>query len=278
MSAPDDRLSRARAAPLRFPLAVDARALARLVPSARSVIAGCALVVAAAGVYAAARATSVFAVRTVEVRGAPPLVEREVRDAVRPLVGTSLLALPSGRVEHLVESLPTVAAASHDRAFPNTLVVFVAAERPLAVLRRGAESWLLSSRGRVMRTLAPRARPPLPRIWVARDVSVTLGGTIADTQVTRAARALRAAEAAPALAGVRTVRATPRELTLLFRSGLAVRLGNESALGLKVAVAAEILSRGRSGLEYLDVNVPSRPVARTLNSQVQPETCAAPSC
>ena len=38
---------------------------------------------------------------------------------------------------------------SYDRAFPRTARVVVSAERPAAVLRRGAQAWLVTERGRV---------------------------------------------------------------------------------------------------------------------------------
>ena len=42
--------------------------------------------------YLVARKTSVFAVREVRVEGAPPRVASSIRDALRPLLGSSLVA------------------------------------------------------------------------------------------------------------------------------------------------------------------------------------------
>jgi hypothetical protein len=71
---------------------------------------------------------------------------------------------------------------------------------------------------------------------------------------------------------VRSVRATPEELTFALAGGLELRLGDESDLRLKLAVAREILPLVGAGPCYLDVSVPERPVAcGTLNSEVEVE-------
>lgn len=272
MGAKTERGARTRAPLLPFPRRPRSLALAPLRPSPRALLVALSLVAVSAASYAAARSTSIFAVTTITVRGASGDVARDVRTALRPVVGTSLLALPARRVERAVAGIPTVAAASYDRAFPNTLVVFVEPERPVAVLRRGAEAWLLSERGRVTRVLPRTNRPPLPRIWAGRDVPVELGAIVEDARVAGAVRALRAARPARREIGrITTVRSSERELTLLLERGGEIRLGNASALRLKVAVAARILWRARYALRYLDVSVPARPVGRTLNSDVEAE-------
>ena len=127
--------------------------LARLVPSGRSLLIGFALVVAVLGAYWWANASSVFAVRHLEVEGAPPAIAREVEVAARDVVGTSLLGIDARALEDTVRALPSVAGVSVDRAFPNTLVVRVAAERPVAVVRRGNSAWLATGSGKVIQEI-----------------------------------------------------------------------------------------------------------------------------
>ena len=91
--------------------------------------------------------TPVFAVERVDVRGAPPELAREVTAATRDLVGQSLVAIDADEVEGTLRALPAVAGVSVDRAFPHTLVVKVAPERPVAVVRRGDSSWLVTGAG-----------------------------------------------------------------------------------------------------------------------------------
>jgi cell division septal protein FtsQ len=245
----------------------------RLLPTGRSLVAGVAVLAVGVGGYVAARTTSAFAVTEIEVRGAPPPVAGEVRKALEPLLGRSLLDLRGGAVEARAEAIPTVAGVSSDRAFPNTLVVYVRPEQPIAVLRRGAESWLLSARGRVLRPLARGSLPRFPRVWVAETTTVAVGERLSDAGTARALRVLvpLAHERFPAR--IRTVR-VEAELTVVLASGLELRLGDETDLALKLAVASRIvptLAGATTGVSaYLDVSVPERPVAPAdLNSQVE---------
>ncbi|MEP6893318.1 MAG: hypothetical protein ABI927_06010, partial [Gaiellaceae bacterium] len=74
-------------------------ARSRVLPSGRSVLVALALLVGAGSAYLVARETSVFAVRTLEVTGAPPVVALQVQRALRDDLGTSLLRvdLPRAR-------------------------------------------------------------------------------------------------------------------------------------------------------------------------------------
>lgn len=247
-------------------------ALSCLAPSGRSLLLGFALLAATAGAYAAARETSVFAVRSVDVRGSRPAVAAQVEQELAPALGQSLLAVDLERVRRRAEALPTVLAVSFDRAFPHTLRVFVTPERPVAVARQGAGSWLVSARGRVMGELERGARRGLPRLWLKRDVKIEVGALFGGDTAS-AVRAVAPLARNPLPGRVSLVRVTPDELTLVQRSGLEVRLGDASDLALKLAVARRILPALAGVGGYLDVSVPERPVAgQDLNSQVEVET------
>ena len=235
-----------------------------------------AVAIAAGGVagYFVARDTSVFAVRGVEVDGGSSAVALQVRNALRAELGTSLLRLDLGRVREQVAAVPTVANASFDRAFPHTLRVVVVPERPVAVVRQGSESWLLSARGRIMASLQRGARPRLPRIWIAKGVEFTLGGMAAATLHDSLA-AVSPLRSARFPARVASVRAESDELTLLLRSGLEVRLGDASEVPLKLAVAAKVLPLVAADTRYLDVSVPERPVAGSAFHPPPTATAAA---
>jgi hypothetical protein len=251
--------------PLRRPLRVDP---ARLLPSGRSLLVGFALFVVVLGAYGGARATSIFAIRSIEVRGVPPDDAARVRDALAPVEGSSLLSLDQGELERRLATVPTLLRFRYDRAFPNTLRIFAVPEAPVAVLRSGAESWLVSERGRVLARLPRGARPALPRVWVQRAGGLTIGATLADDIGGRGARALALLARAHLPVAARTVRAAPGELTFILRSGLELRLGSERAGALKLAIVGRVLPRLPAGTAYLDVSVPSRPVAGP-NSQVE---------
>jgi cell division protein FtsQ len=239
--------------------------LARIIPSGRSLLLAFAILVGAFAAYWGARTTSVFAVNDVVVQGAPPDVAREVRSVTREEVGQSLLSIDTAELEGKLRLLPSVVAASVDRAFPHTLVVKVAAEHPVAVARRGDGAWLVTGSGHVVRSIAPDAQRSLPRVWLPRQVSLAMGGTL-PAAYQPAARALADARQVRFPASVKGVRATNGEITLVLHSGREVELGEPSDLLLKVAVAAQIVPRLDSTLRYLDVSVPERPVA-SANSQ-----------
>jgi hypothetical protein len=226
---------------------------------------GCvlALVAAAACAYTVARETSIFAVRSIEVRGAPPAVAGEIRTALASYRGRSLVGLDGGALERRVERLATVFSVSYDRAFPHTLRLVVHAEHPAAVLRQGNAAWLVSARGRVIEPLRTGALPTLPRIWIPRSVNVSRGATLAPGRGGGAARALGLLARSGFPDRVVSATAVRGEVVLQLRSGLTVRLGRPVDLPLKLAVARGLVQRLGAGERYLDVSVPGRPVAGT---------------
>jgi cell division protein FtsQ len=250
---------RARAAVADLPRRPRART-ARFAPSGRSLVYGLAIAALAALLYVGARETSVFAVRTIRVEGAPPKLAQRIEAALQPVAGESLLKLDGAEVQRLATALPQVAGVSYDRAFPNTLRVHVVTEQPLAVLRRGVDSWLVSRRGRVTQKLANGALPSLPRIWVKATTDVTLGATLAGGGGADQVAALVPARAA-GLRRVATVTIDDAgQIIYVLRGGTQVRVGTNENLPLKLAIARRILATTPVG-GYLDVSVPERPVA-----------------
>jgi cell division protein FtsQ len=245
-------------------------ALGGMLPSGRSLAIGFALLAAALGGYAAARETSLFAVKTIEVRGAPGPAAGRIEAALAPLAGQSLLELEVGDVDRALARLPDVQALSLDRAFPRTLVVTVVAERPASVLRRGSEAWLVSEEGRVLRELSDKPPSELPRIWVAQLATPRDGALLDEDEALRPALALgRLLVADPRFfARVREARAVGPDVRLLLRTGTEVRVGSLEDLALKAVVAREVLATvSDAAAGYVDVSVPERAVAR-LESQV----------
>ena len=226
----------------------------------------------AAGLYAIARGTSAFAVRTVVVEGAQPEVAADVRKALAPAVGENLLALDLDDLARRLERVPTVATASFDRSFPHTLRIAVVPEVPVAVLRQGSSSWLVAAGGRVLTELERGALPRLPRVWLKRGVGVVVGETMRGVP-RRAVTAVAPLVSQPLPFAVNASVAPGTDLTLKLRSGLDLRLGDGSDLLLKLEVARRVLPSLAGATGYLDVSVPERPVAGDdLNSQVEVET------
>jgi cell division protein FtsQ len=234
--------------------------LARLVPSGRSLLAGFALVVLVLGGYWGAKVSSVFAVESLKVEGAPPAVARDVEVAAKDVLGTSLLSVDAETLEDKLRALPSVAGASVDRAFPNTLVVRVAAERPVAVVRRGHMAWLVTGAGKVIREIETGTERGFPRLWLTRNTTVRIGGSL-PASLTAATRALAAARDVRLPRRVKGVRLEGGQLTLVLRRGPEIRLGEASDVLLKLTVAARVFPLAGDETVYLDVSVPERPVA-----------------
>ena len=241
--------------------------LAAIIPSTRSLITAALLLAFGVLAYVAAKETSLFALRTLDVRGAGPAAA-DVDRVLAPLVGRSLVEVDVAGVERRLTALASVEGARLDRAFPHTLRVRVRSGRPTVVVRRGAAAWLVSATGRVLRPVPPRARPRLPRLWVDASTTVAPGAMVPDAALgpVRAAAAL----AARFPARVSFIRSGEDGLTFVLRSGFEVRLGEVGDLPLKVEIARRILPQlaplGRGA--YLDVSVPMRPVA-SAQSQVE---------
>jgi POTRA domain, FtsQ-type len=243
--------------------------LARLAPSGRSILIGLAILLAAIGAYLVARNTPLFAVRSVEVRGGTPELRQQVEAALEDEVGHSLLRVDAAAVDQRVSSLPGVRTFSYDRAFPHTLRVVIRAEHAVLVVRQSDHAYLVAASGRVLRLLPHPRLSSLPRLYVKKDVPLTVGGTV-PPGVQGAASALAVIRDAALPTGVHFVESGAGELTLLLGSGFEVRLGDASDLRLKLAIAHKILRATGAGTTsggYLDLAVPERSVLST-NPQV----------
>jgi hypothetical protein len=248
------------------------REVASFVVSPTKLVAGAAAAVVLVGLmYLAARQSSMFAVTRVEISGAPPAVAAQARAALRFVDGHSLLQLDGSGVVSTLERIPSVYRASYDRDFPHTLRVRLVPERPVAVLRQGSDSWLVSVRGRVMARLARGALSDLPRIWLGATARVRLGELIRDRSGSLASHALASLRSAGLGARISFVKAEGGRLVAGLHTGLEIRFGPAVGLGLKLAVARSILPMlalpTAGGPQYLDVTVPERPVAGS-NPQV----------
>jgi cell division protein FtsQ len=232
----------------------------RFVPSGRSLLATFGVLVAVGVAYVVATSTAVFALERVEVRGAPPEVAREVTAATRDLIGQSLVTIEADEVEGTLRALPAVAGVSVDRAFPHTLVVKVAPERPVAVVRRGDSSWLVTGAGKIIRKIETGTERGLPRLWLAKGTTIRLGGSVPAGWVP-ATRALAEAYSVGLGSRVKGIRPVGEELTLVLRRGTEIRLGRATEVGLKLTVAARVLRVVDGNTTYVDVSVPQRAVA-----------------
>jgi cell division septal protein FtsQ len=248
----------------------------QFLPSGRSLAVGFGLLATALLLYLGARESAVFSVRSIDVVTEPSGHRRPIEEALAPIAGTSLLRVDEPTIARRLEALPHVHLLGYDRSFPNGLRVHVSVERPVAVLRRADENWLVSGEGRFLRKLKVRLRRPLPVVWIPRSAEPEIGALIRTEQTARAVGALASMRVAAPKFFRRLWYVAPGEhgLTVVLRDRFELRLGSASDLALKLEVARRVLASIRfsgGSASYVDVAVPERPVAgTTLNSQVEP--------
>ena len=229
------------------------------------VLVASAIVLALAGfAYATARFTSLFALQEIEVTGGPATIKEAVRETGKQFAGTSLVALDQDEVRARLTALPSVESVRLDRAFPHTLRIVVVPERALAVVKDGRSAWLVSERGRVIRSADPETTRTV--VWTG-PTDLEPGETVGDENARLALEGLR--RVPPAFPErIESARAAEGAVTFVLAGGAELRLGKAESLALKLAVAARVLgamsAAERTGLGYLDVSVPERAVGAQL--------------
>ena len=134
------------------------------------------------------------------------------------------------------------------------------------MLRRGAESWLVSASGRVVAPIALGTQRELPRIWLPTSTeSPDRARLLTDEPGGLAARSLAAFVGSGFPSASRSCARSTARSRLGLRGGLEIQLGAPIDLRLKIAIARGILPTlalpGAGGPDYLDITVPERPVA-----------------
>jgi hypothetical protein len=138
--------------------------LAKIAPSGRSLLIGLLILLTALGLYAAARGTSAFAVRTMAVEGASPPVAADVRKQLSPALGESLLGLDLAELQHR----PRRADGGLRVVRPSVPARAIAiVGDPVAVLRRGILVVARRRRWAGRRRARPRCAPGLREIWLS---------------------------------------------------------------------------------------------------------------
>jgi cell division protein FtsQ len=226
--------------------------------------------------YAAARETSMFALESIEVRGAPADASRDVQQALAEFDGMSLVKINAADVEERLRDLPSVIDARVDRSFPHTVRVDVDAEQPLAIVGDRSNAWVVSLRGRVIGAADARTIARLPRVRLrsGSEVRLTPGDRVVGAD-TLARLAVLAEVPADFPLRVREARGGADGVTLVLARRVELRLGTNDDLTAKLASARAALAalsrEERRGLAYLDVSLPQRPVG-LQKSQLEGES------
>jgi cell division protein FtsQ len=215
------------------------------------------IIVAAATVVLALLVTwlvafsSVFGVRTVEVRGVHVLTADQVRAAADISNGTPLVRLDTAAITQRVEKLPEVASAQVSTSFPSTVVIMVEERVAVGYALRNGHPVLVDHTGAAYRTVN---QPPagLPEFVLP---------TGADQQPTAAAVAAVAGALPRQVARqVRSINGlTPSRITLVLTKQRLVQWGSPQQTALKARLLPALLRRPVS---YVDLTDPSQPFTR----------------
>jgi cell division protein FtsQ len=236
----------------------------------RGVVVGTCIAAVLGLLYLAARETPLFAVRTVEVQGAPAGVRQAVLQSLEEIRGTSLVSLDGDTVVRRLEALPSVQSGTYDRAFPHTLRLTVVPEQPVAVVNQSSALWIVSVRGRVIGRTTAESAPDLPRIRYLLPAPLAAGQFVSD-EGTKTVLAALAEAPKRSLLPIHGGRLQSGELTFVLAGENGARplllLGEPVDVRTKLLVAALVLRNldyeERDALTYLDVTLPDRPVAST---------------
>jgi cell division protein FtsQ len=237
-------------------------------PWRRAALIGVGILAGLGLLYVGARETPVFALRTVEIQGAPPKVRQAVLQSVEETRGTSLVSLDGDAVVRRLEALPSVRSVSYDRAFPHTLRLVVFPEQPVAVVNQASNLWTLSVRGRVIGRTSAAEAADLPRLRYLPEAPLAAGQFVSDAGTKTVLAALAETPRRMPLP-IHSARFEDGELTLVLAGEAGTRplllLGEPDDVGTKLRVAALVLRKlgddERAALSYLDVTLPDRPVA-----------------
>ena len=205
-----------------------------------------------------------FSVRRDRGDGGTPLGRPAVDEALAPLAGQEPADGGRGRDRPPPERLPDVSLISYDRAFPHTARIVVSAERPVAVLRHGADAWLVTERGECSGARTTRtAGRCLGSGWPTRPCPATASCSTDEAALD------------PALVLGRVLAADERPLRpgrsscATWRGSWCSFCARDRSSGSAPERTISAAARGRPGVlrivegeaHYVDVSVPERPVA-----------------
>ena len=195
--------------------------------------------------------SSVFGVRSIEVRGTHVLTADAVRAAAAIKHGTPLVRLDTSAVTKRVEKLADVESAQVSTSFPSTVVITVEERLPVGYVRRGGHVVLVDKTGDQYRAVksAPHG---LPHFVIGK-------GALARS--TGAAVASVAAALPAAISGqVRSIQALdPSSITLVLTRGRVVQWGSAERTADKARLLPALL---RHHATQVNLTNPDQPFTR----------------
>jgi cell division protein FtsQ len=198
--------------------------------------------------------SSVFGVRTVDVRGTHTLPAARVRAVAAVAGGTPLVRLDTERIRTRVEALPDVASARVTTSYPSTVIITVSERAAVGVVQAGSDGsrYLLVDRtGAQFRKVEQRPEH-LPLFVVPSGARARTTG--------EAVAAVAAALPERIRARIESVQALdPQAITLLMTNGRVVRWGSADRSADKARILPALLTRPGNQFDLTD---PDQPFSR----------------
>ncbi len=185
-----------------------------------------------------------------------PRLRTALIDAARDM---STLHVRVGELERAASPFPVVKSIEAEADFPHELRIRVIEHRPVAALvpQAGGRRLLLAADGTALRGL--EVEHPLPLLAAS---GLPAGDRLSDRKTMRALRAVAAAPAGLDRRILTVVEDPRRGVVARLRKGPEVVLGGTGGLRAKWDAAALVLADPAStGVAYVDVRLPDRPVA-----------------
>ncbi len=199
--------------------------------------------------------SSLFGVRSVDVRGEHELTASQVEAAAGIGHGTPLVRVDTAGVTRRVETLPGIASAEVSTEFPSTVVITVVERTAVGYIQVGGKALLVDRTGAQYRTVAA-APHGLPRMVVPTSHGRTPHA--ASAAVARVASSLPRT----LLAQVHSIQALdPTAITLVLSQGRLVQWGSATANAQKARVLPVIIKHRRYDTVF-DVSDPNQPFSR----------------
>jgi len=196
-----------------------------------------------------------FAVREVELRGDPRVVEQVAPRVALP-ANTNILRAPTRSLAAQVEAVPAARKAHVSRHFPRRLVLTVECRDAIAVIRQGERAMLVGPEGTVF-TLRDEWGWGLPELAGPHLTEADVATAAADAEITALLTVLRALGTDPRLRMTRLTYAGDGDIEATLHSGALAQLGGPTELEAKARLLAETIEQlGAERIEYVNLSDP----------------------